>query len=195
MYSWVWGSTDQKEKENQSLPEESHKKRYEEFLVVKKKYPELVPIIVTSKDIILTKPRYLTKKKITFKAFAEIVRQYCFAPTSTGKRPIDSHMPLLFIANDILVPPEDEMGKVYEIHKKNDGFLHISMLTEPDWMPPHIPELPPTIIENYGDVLQNQSRMRGVDDNDVSFNVSAIQNVCDGDISVSVQCSQTDEKK
>ena len=136
MFSWIWGSTDQKEKENHTLPEESHKERYTEFLQVKDKYPEWIPIIVESNGVILNKTRYLTKKHITFKSFAEIVRQYCAAPTQTGVQPIDPKMPLLFVANETLIPPDDEMGKIYDIHKKNDGFLHITLYNEPNWFPP-----------------------------------------------------------
>ena len=136
MFSWIWGSTDQKDKKNQSLPEESQKERYEEFLRVKTKYPDWIPIIVESNGVTLNKTRYLTKKNIPFKSFAEIVRQYCVIPTETGTQPIDTKMPLLFIANETLIPPEEEMGKVYDIHKKNDGFLHITLYNEPDWVAP-----------------------------------------------------------
>jgi hypothetical protein len=147
----MWGSTTQKDKENHSLTEESQKERYEEFLRVKKKYPEWVPIIIKANDVILTKHKYLTRKKIQFKAFAEIVRKYCLIPTSKGTEPIDARIPLYFVANDTLIPPDEEMVKVYEIHKKNDGFLHIGLRIEPDWVAPILTQLPMVPIENYRD--------------------------------------------
>jgi hypothetical protein len=136
MYSWMWGSNDQKGKETQNLPEDLQKEIYEEYLRVKNKYPDWVPIFVESKTVTLTKNKYLTRKKIPFKAFAEIVRQYCVISTPNGTQPMDPHTPLLFVANETLIPPEDEMSKVYDIHKKPDGFLHIVVSHEPGWRAP-----------------------------------------------------------
>jgi len=158
MFSWIWGSTDQKDKENHSLPEESQKERYDEFLRVKNKYPDWIPIIVESNVITLNKTRYLTKKHIPFKSFAEIVRQYCVITTPTGTQAIDPSMPLLLIANETMIPPEEEMGKIYDIHKKNDGFLHITLYTEPDWVAPDFSLPVKTItIEEYPQLAGNVS--------------------------------------
>jgi hypothetical protein len=127
MFSWMWGSNDQKDKEIQTLPEESHKERYEEFLRIKDKYPDWIPIIVESNGVRLNKTRYLTRKNISLKSFAEIVRRYCVISTQTGTQQIDPRTPLLFTVNETVIPPGDEMGNIYDIHKKNDGFLHITV--------------------------------------------------------------------
>lgn len=134
MLSWVWGSNDQKNKEVETIPEDLQPQRCEEFRHIKQKYPDWLPIIIHSKDLTLTKHKYLTRAQIPFKKFAEIVQDYCVVQTPQGLQKIDKKAVLFFAANGFLIPADEDMGKVYETHKKADGFLHIDIRQEPDFM-------------------------------------------------------------
>jgi hypothetical protein len=126
MYDWLYGSTDQKTKEDLRLSGDSHAKRLESYQAINKNYPGWIPILVEAIGIKLNKTQYVIQKSLPFKAFVDIVRTQCSLDT-----PIDAQIPLLFVTNDTLIPVEDEMGKIYRIHKKNDGFLHITLRIEP----------------------------------------------------------------
>ncbi len=130
MFSWIWGSTDQKNNENNA---ELKEELYEEYARIKSKYPDWIPIIVESPNLLLTKKKYLTRKNLILKTLAEIIRNYCQIQTINGMQPIDPQMPLMLFANGTLIPPGDELGKIYEMHKKPHGFLHIVLYNEPGW--------------------------------------------------------------
>jgi hypothetical protein len=131
MYEWMHGSSEQKKKDLNiaDMPNLNTK-----FLELKQKYPDWLPILITSKDVKLTKNIFLSKEKIIFKKFAEMVRNFCSIETNGTTQLIENNIPLFFITNETLIPADDEIGKVYHIHKKNDGFLHIKILHEPDFV-------------------------------------------------------------
>lgn len=133
MFSWIWGSSEQKSKEQLVLPIEDTCERNKEFARIKHKYPDWLPVMVTfqSDRIKLTKTKYLTKENLPFKVFADIVRQHMYVNSDTNC-PIDASLTLFFTANNSLIPANQEMKAVYDVHKKNEGFLHITVHLEPD---------------------------------------------------------------
>jgi hypothetical protein len=148
MLSWVWGSSEQHDKEIETIPQDSEQQRHDEYLSIKKKYPDWLPITIHSTDLTLTKHKYLTRPNLPFKKFAQIVQNYCVITTEFGTEKLDLQTPIFFAANGMLIPGDDEMGVVYEIHKKTDGFLHIDIRQEPD------DHRPAQLSENVKQVLE-----------------------------------------
>jgi Autophagy protein Atg8 ubiquitin like len=151
----IWGSNEQKNKEAQTIPEDSQQQRFEEYRRVKQKYPDWLPVIIHSKDMTLTKQKYLTREEIPFKKFAEIVQDYCMVETPTGLQKIDRKVPLFFAVSGTLIPADENMGKVYKENKKADGFLHIDIRQEPDFnlgvKPGGVPPIAPPKDESKKD--------------------------------------------
>jgi len=94
----------------------------EELRKIQHKYPGFVPIIIHGKNVELKKTRYITKGQLTFRKFVEIVRQNCSG--------ITPHDILFFTANGIFIPSQQQIDKIYNSYKKDDGFLHIHVWTE-----------------------------------------------------------------
>ena len=153
MFPGIWGSSDQKKKEEILIPPDQL--LYDDYKDFEKKYPGWIPIIIHPIDVKLKKLKFLTRPPLPFALFADIVREHCqwggnppIAPLGGslpngdkkgGVPPRSSQSvvkgkfvsPLFFSAKGIFLPPEQEMGKIYAQYKKDDGFLHIVVRGEP----------------------------------------------------------------
>ncbi len=120
MLGLMYGSTNQK---HRHVDHEQFEKRVVEYQRINQKHPELIPVLINAIDINIEKTRYLVKPEFTFEKFALTIRSYC--------QQITSRQILFFKINDTLISKHSKMLDVYENHKQSDGFLHISILSEP----------------------------------------------------------------
>jgi hypothetical protein len=123
MLGSMYGSTNQKDKEAEILTDASCEKRHQEYLKERKKNPHLLPVMVHAVDMEIDKKKYLVNLDVVFEKFAEISRKYCRGITET--------QPLFFYANDTMIKKKMTMSEIYELHKRQDEFLHITVRPEP----------------------------------------------------------------
>lgn len=119
----MYGSTNQKDNEAEILTDASCEKRHQEYLTQRKKNPTLIPVLVHPIDMQIEKKKYLVNPDVLFAKFAEVSRNYC--------RGISDKQPLFFSANDTIIKKTMTMTQVYELHKRQDEFLHVTVRPEP----------------------------------------------------------------
>jgi hypothetical protein len=85
------------------------------------KYPDRIPVIIEkTKDIILQNYKYILPKNISMCTFLSTIRTKM---NITEKQAI-----FTFVKNGnnyVLVPMNETMGSIYNIHKSKDNFLYI----------------------------------------------------------------------
>jgi hypothetical protein len=123
MLGSMYGSTSQKVNEAEILTDASCEKRHQEYLTQRKKNPTLIPVLVHPIDMQIEKKKYLVNPDVLFAKFAEVSRNYC--------RGISDKQLLFFSANDTIINKKMTMTQVYELHKRQDEFLHVSVRPEP----------------------------------------------------------------
>jgi len=109
-------------KKNNSLSE-----RINKFTNLKKKYPNIVPIIIdnynTDRNNELTKNKFLISKNERFYVLIMIVRKYLNLENQKSKA-------LFFYINNKLINQNELINNIYEKYKDEDGFLYITYAYE-----------------------------------------------------------------
>ena len=100
-------------------------RRKAEGEVIKKKYPERVPVIVekSSKARVaqIDKTKYLVPSDLTVGQFYYLIRR------RVNLRPEDA---LFFFVNNVIPPTSATMRQLYEEHHEEDHFLYIAYSDE-----------------------------------------------------------------
>ena len=87
------------------------------------KYPDRIPVIIEkTKDIILPNYKYILPKNISMCTFLSTIR--------TKMNIAEKQAIFTFVKNGqgkgyVLVPMNETMGSIYNIHKSKDNFLYI----------------------------------------------------------------------
>ena len=87
-----------------------------------RKYPNRVPIIINcSKNLTITKCKYLVPIEITCGQFLYVLRKYMN---------VKPEQAVFMFVNNILPTTSDTIGNVYNTHKNEDLFLYIFITEE-----------------------------------------------------------------
>lgn len=82
-----------------------------------KKYPDRIPVLLKSKDLLLDKHKYLIPKDLTLSQFIYVIRKRA--------RNVDSKTALFVLINDIIPGGMEPMSRLYERHVDPDTELLI----------------------------------------------------------------------
>lgn len=122
--SQVWGSNDQINRlDNPPFKKEkTFEQRQLEFQRLKKKHPDLLPVMLDPIGIEIGKSKYLLSPGLKFGVLITNARRYL---TNT-----DAKIPLFFTINGIIIDSETTLSTLYDEYKDDDGFLYVTIYSE-----------------------------------------------------------------
>jgi hypothetical protein len=119
MFSWVLGSSDIKDKVNPFIEKYSLDERKEMYQKMVGDNQDHIPIIVSSKDIVLTKKKFVAPQSMTCGQLVKCIKQY-----AQNIREGDT---ILVLVNAMIIPSDQKIAWVHENYKNEDGFIYIDL--------------------------------------------------------------------
>lgn len=111
---------------NRFLANTTFEKRYEYSATIRKNYPNMVPIILSTsakdKVVKLTKSKYLVPQDLSLAKVMGNVRKY----TNID----ETQSIFLLIGNHVIPKLDSTAGELYSKYKDDDGFLYITVSIE-----------------------------------------------------------------
>ena len=100
----------------------NHQQRLELAQRLRSKYPDRIPVVfIPSKDLYLTKIKFLVEKDLQFNSIIAVVRKYIN---------LKSHDAIFCIIKNKIPPNTEIMWNIYQQNKHDDGFLYINIRKE-----------------------------------------------------------------
>ena len=89
---------------------------------LRNKYHNRIPIIVTGKQIVIRKQKFLAPNDITIQQLQHTIRKYI--------DDLKSHEGIFLFIDNIILNGSTLMSEIYRTYKKEDGFIYIIVSKE-----------------------------------------------------------------